>query len=215
MTNISFFKQPIKTVVDFLSQIVSIYEIVLLVLIFPCIIISTQNVFLILLWLGIMSKYIPELACQYFFTIQNKTGYWFKKQNAQIFAWAQRPSNATKCGLFPVQYSSVPTSVFPSGHVFTMSVMAFYMLFKFTNFFSKVPNSKQITFIVLLMLFVVMIANIQTKVHCQTTPQVVAGALFGSIWAILVYFAIEEIVKQSARIQSDEIKFLALFSNDA
>lgn len=210
-------KSMIKpTLVESLAQIISLYEFFLLILIFPIIIVSTQNVFLVLLWLGLMSKYIPELACKYFFTVQNRFQYWFRNESKVVFTWAQNPTKGKKCGFFCLDDNTPNTqeSAFPSGHVFTMSLFAWYMTFKFTQFFSKIPNSKQITFIVLLMIAVIVIANLRIKLNCNSSIQTIFGALFGAIWAIFVYFAIEEIVKRSARIQSDENKFLALFSDD-
>jgi len=210
-------KSPFLSFTDLLGEIVSVYELFVLFLILPFLITCSQNVFLILLWLGILSKYIPEFLFQYVFSIANKSDYWFRKKNPVVFQWAQRPSNTSnskRCGIFPSETPLKNKSVSPSGHVFTISVIAFYMLFKFTKFFKILPNSKQITLISLLMVFVVIIANIQTYNKCQSFAQVVFGAVLGSFWAIGVYFAIEEIVKLSARIQADEEKFMILFSND-
>jgi membrane-associated phospholipid phosphatase len=183
-----------------LYRAISLYEfylnLVLLVLV-----ISTQNMFLGLLFLGLFSKQIPERIIKTFLS----------KKDGELTNWAKRPSGANNCNMFNAGGDASQHSGLISGHTFLISTLSFYSIYKFTDNFKHNVNQKQSIFITILFVWIALVAMARMKLGCHQPHQTVFGFIMGMIWGYLIYIIIEQINKKSSRVREDENKIMKLF----
>lgn len=159
--------------------------------------ISTRNTFILLLFAILNSRHIfVQLVKRYL------SGF-FKDMS-------KRPDDAFDCNVINSGGKS-HTSGLISGHVFYISTITFYFLYLFTNNLKEMPNSKQIVFIILVLLFACMVMFSRVELHCHTKYQVYIAFVLGIMWGYLVYFTIEKIIDTSDRLKEDKKKIIDLF----
>lgn len=179
---------------------ISLYEfymnIVLLVLI-----ISTQNTYLALLFVGLFSKQIPERIIKTFLS----------RKNGELTEIAKRPDGANNCNMFNSGGDASQHSGLISGHTFLISTLAFYLIYKFTDNFKHNPNYKQSIFILILFIWIGLVAMARMRLGCHKPHQTVFGFVMGIVWGYLIYIIIELIKNKSSRVEEDEQKIMRLF----
>jgi len=178
---------------------ISLYEFYMFVVL-SILIISTQNTFLLLLFVGLLSKQIPERIIKTFLSTKN----------GELIQLAKRPEGAFDCNMFNSGGPAV-TSGFVSGHTFLISSLAFYSIFKFTDNLKHNANYKQSLFIFLLFLWVGLVALARIKLGCHQPHQTIFGFVMGILWGYLIYIVIETIKNKSERVREDEEKIMNLF----
>jgi membrane-associated phospholipid phosphatase len=179
---------------------ISLYEFYLNV-IFIVLIASTQNTFLAVLFAGLLSKHIPERLIKTFLS----------KKDGKLTSLAMRPKGANNCNMFNAG-GVTTTSGLVSGHIFLITTLTFYFIYRFTNNFKQAPNPKQNTLISLLLLCCVMVATARVKLNCHQPHQVAIGFVLGVGWGYLLYFTIEKVKELSPRVKEDEEKMLKLLN---
>lgn len=183
-----------------LYRAISLYEFyVNLILI--VIILTTQNSFLALLFLGLFSKQIPERIIK---TI-------LSRKNGQLTELAKRPQGANNCNMFNAGGDASNHSGLISGHTFLISTIAFYFIYRFTDLFKHNANYKQSLFIAFLFIWIGLVAMARMRLGCHKPHQTVIGFLMGALWGYLVYIIIDAIKNKSDRVKEDESKIMRIF----
>jgi membrane-associated phospholipid phosphatase len=183
-----------------LYRAISLYEfyVNIILLIF---IISTQNSFLALLFLGLFSKQIPERIIK---TI-------LSRKNGQLTDLAKRPQGANNCNMFNAGGDAREHSGLISGHTFLISTIAFYFIYRFTDKFKHNANYKQYIFILFLFIWICLVAMARMRLKCHKPHQTLIGFLMGALWGYLIYIVIEVIKNKSDRVKEDENTVMKLF----
>ena len=183
-----------------LYRAISLYEfyvnLALIVLI-----LTTQNSFLALLFLGLFSKQIPERIIK---TV-------LSRKNGELTELAKRPKDANNCNMFNAGGDARNHSGLISGHTFLISTIAFYAIYRFTDLFKHNANYKQSLFIAFLFIWIGLVAMARMRLGCHKPHQTLIGFLMGALWGYLVYIAIEAIKNKSDRVKEDESKIMRIF----
>ena len=182
-----------------LLKAVSLFEFYLQLMLLLAIV-SMHNLYLAVLLLGLISKHIPERIIKSFLS----------KRNGQLIDLAKRPEGAENCNMFNSGGSVIHSGLI-SGHVFLLSTLIFYALFRFTNGLKNGLTHKQETLITLLVIWCGLVSYARINLKCHQPEQVAIGLFLGVGWGYLVYFVIEKIKTHSRRIRNDELKILNLF----
>lgn len=157
-----------RTVIDVLS----LYEFSVYFVLFV-LFIATNNIYFVILFLALFSKQIPERILKRF--VSHK--------------YNKRPSDAVNCNMINKGGDASRRGGFPSGHSTVSSFVATYLVFLFIMIKknNRTDHSMQ-TKITQLMIFALLFAIIMPVIrflnHCHTLPQVLAGFIFGIIFAI-------------------------------
>lgn len=182
-----------------LYKAISLYEFYMLVTL-SILIISTQNTFLMLLFVGLLSKQIPERIIKTFLSTKN----------GELISLAKRPEGASDCNMFNSGGPALKSGLI-SGHTFLISTLAFYSIFKFTDNLKHNANYKQSLFIFLLFLWMGLVALARIRLGCHQPHQTIFGFVMGILWGYLIYLVIETIKNKSTRVREDEEKIMNLF----
>jgi membrane-associated phospholipid phosphatase len=183
-----------------LYRAISLYEfyvnLILIVLI-----LTTQNTFLAILFLGFFSKQIPERIIK---TV-------LSRKNGQLTELAKRPQGANNCNMFNAGGDASNHSGLISGHTFLISTIAFYFIYRFTDLFKHNANYKQSLFIVFLFIWIGLVAMARMRLGCHKPHQTLLGFVMGALWGYLIYIVIEAIKNKSDRVKEDESKIMRIF----
>jgi membrane-associated phospholipid phosphatase len=183
-----------------LYRAISLYEfyVNIILLIF---IISTQNTFLAILFIGLFSKQIPERIIKTFLS----------RKNGKLTDLAKRPQGANNCNMFNAGGDAREHSGLISGHTFLISTIAFYFIYRFTDQFKHNANYKQYIFILFLFIWIGLVAMARMRLKCHKPHQTLLGFLMGALWGYLIYIVIEAIKNKSDRVKEDENTVMKLF----
>ena len=179
------------------SRAVSMYEFLLLYILFPIFIISTQNTFLGFIWIGLLLKLVPELIL--------KEGV---SRLDSMKGLAKIPGGEN-CNMFN-EGGPAKTSGIVSGHVFLISTLTWFVLFKITEGFTETPNNKKILLFVCLLVLTLIVMKARHSLRCHTLFQVSFGLVLGFLWGAIMYYIYKNIREKSSRIQEDEDKIMKL-----
>jgi membrane-associated phospholipid phosphatase len=182
-----------------LYKAISLYEFYMFITL-SILIISTQNTFLMLLFVGLLTKQIPERIIKTFLSTRN----------GELISLAKRPEGAFDCNMFNAGGPALKSGLI-SGHTFLISTLAFYSIFKFTDNLKHNANYKQSLFIFLLFLWVGLVALARIRLGCHQPHQTIFGFIMGILWGYLIYLVIETIKNKSTRVREDEEKIMNLF----
>jgi membrane-associated phospholipid phosphatase len=183
-----------------LYRAISLYEfyVNIILLIF---IISTQNTFLAILFIGLFSKQIPERIIKTFLS----------RKNGKLTDLAKRPQGANNCNMFNAGGDAREHSGLISGHTFLISTLGFYFIYRFTDQFKHNANYKQYIFISFLFIWIALVAMARMRLKCHKPHQTLLGFLMGALWGYLIYIVIEAIKNKSDRVKEDENAVMKLF----
>jgi membrane-associated phospholipid phosphatase len=179
---------------------VSVYEFYISVAMI-IVILSTQNLYLGLLLLGLYSRQIPEIIIK--LLLSGKDG--------ELREWAKRPEGARDCNMFNSGGDMSKDSGIVSSHTFLISTIIFYFIFKFTNNFTNQMNYKQYIFIILLILWTIIVVLARVRLGCHKMHQTITGIVMGIGWGYLLYLVIEKLKNSTPRILEDEEKVMKFF----
>jgi membrane-associated phospholipid phosphatase len=182
-----------------LYKAISLYEFYMLVTL-SILIVSTQNTFLMLLFVGLLSKQIPERIIKTFLSTKN----------GKLISLAKPPEGAFDCNMFNSGGPALKSGLI-SGHTFLISTIAFYSIFKFTDNLKHNANYKQSLFIFLLFLWMGLVVLARIRLGCHQPHQTFFGVVIGILWGYLIYLVIETIKNKSTRVREDEEKIMNLF----
>lgn len=182
---------------------VSLYEFYF-TLLFIVLIASLQNTYLAILLLGLLSRRIPEKLIKMLLS----------RSEGKLRNWAQRPQGASDCNMFNSGGDYSDDSGLVSSHTFLISSLIFYLIFRFTQNFKYSMNTKQYTFVGLLVLWMGLVALARVRLGCHNSTQTIIGIILGVGWGYLLYYILETIKESVPRIKEDEIKALSIFENE-
>lgn len=184
-----------------LLKSISLYELYLLIVLI-ILASTTQNTYLLLLFIALFSKHIPEQIIKRFLS--------YDKQG-NITNIAKRPEGAFNCNMFNSGGDASTTSGLISGHVFLISTLTFYTIFKFTNSLKNKPTLKQSILITILITLTLTVAYARINIKCHTKTQALLGFVAGIIWGYIIYIITKNIIKKYKRLQEDQNKIDNLF----
>jgi membrane-associated phospholipid phosphatase len=165
------------------SRAVSLYEFLLMFVLFPVIIISTQNLFVLYIWVGLLLKYLPEtILKEGVSNLESMKGY------------AKRPGGVN-CNMFNEGGPALNSGII-SGHVVIISSLSWFFLFKMTEGFTEKPNAKKILFVLFLFGWTLIVMKARHSLKCHTLQQVLFGLIFGFVWGVTMYYIYREIRKK-------------------
>jgi hypothetical protein len=180
------------------SRAVSMYELLLLYVLFPILMISTQNTFLVFIWVGLMLKFVPEFIL--------KEGV---SKLDSMKGIAKRPGGVN-CNMFN-EGGEAKTSGIVSGNVFAISALTWFVLFKITEGFTETPNTKKILLFVCLLVWTLIVMNARHSLKCHTLFQVTFGLIIGFVWGGIMYYIYRNMRAKSKKLEEDEEKIMKLF----
>lgn len=183
-----------------LYKAISLYEFYINIF-FIMLIISTQNTFLALLFICLLSKQIPERIIK---TV-------LSRKNGKLIDIAKRPEGANNCNMFNSGGDASNHSGLISEHTFLISTIGFYFIYRFTDQFKHNANYKQSLFITFLFIWIVLVAVARMKLECHKPEQTLLGFLMGILWGYLVYIVIEAVKSRSEKLKEDENKIMKIF----
>jgi membrane-associated phospholipid phosphatase len=179
---------------------ISLYEFYINITLF-ILIISSQNTFLLLLFLGLFCKQIPERIIKTLLS----------RRNGELIDMAKRPPGANNCNMFNAGGDASSHSGLISGHTFLISTLAFYFIYRFTDGFQHNANYKQSLLITMAFIWIALVATARMRLGCHQPHQTLFGFAFGALWGYLIYIVIEAIKDKSERVKEDELKLMNIF----
>ena len=179
-----------KTQLVGLFEAISLSEayILVILLILSCVL---QNLYLLLVLGMLFTKHIPEQIL---------------KRVSNYFGWkiGNRPQGARNCNSLNAGGPALSSGLV-SGHVFNMTSLTFFLLYKFTENGRK-ATTNEITLLCFMFAFICALITARLKLQCHTKPQVIIGFLLGTLWGYVMFLIVNAIVKASPRLQDDEKK---------
>lgn len=156
-----------------------------------------QNWYIFLVLCCLFAKHLPEQ---------------FLKILSTHFKWkvGDRPIGAKNCNSLN-SGGETKSSGLVSGHVFNMSSLTFFLVYKFTENNRK-PTSNEISLLVILFIFILLLMWARTGLKCHTLPQVMIGFFLGSGWGYIMLMIVNAITKAVPILQEHE-KRLETFLN--
>jgi membrane-associated phospholipid phosphatase len=162
---------------------------------FLILILSTQNLYLLAVFVTLFSKHIPEKILKGLAkTFKLKLG--------------DRPSDAFNCSGIN-SGGKATESGFISGHVMGLSSLTFFLVFSFTlnsDYTTKQPSKNEIILLCILSVLTLLIAYARVKLHCHTKFQVLFGLFGGLAWGFLMFVICSKLADTYPRVKEDQNK---------
>ena len=179
-----------------LFEAISLSEayILVILLILSCVL---QNLYLLLVLGLLFTKHLPEQIL---------------KRLSNYFGWniGNRPIGARNCNSLNAG-GLANSSGLVSGHVFNMTSLTFFLLYKFTEN-DKKPNAREITLLCFMYAFIYALMTARVNLLCHTKEQVIIGFLLGIAWGYVMFVTANAIIKTSPRLQEDEKRINAFLN---